>query len=60
MNRSIQHKIELFKKLAQSQPDTPVVNSPSTRTDGLAQIIRSEKDAEAFMAELRSAVKRSK
>lgn len=60
MPRSIQHKIELYKKLAKSQPDAPALSLPSNRTDGLAQIIRSQKDADNFMAELNSVVKRAK
>ncbi|HEY8927705.1 MAG TPA: hypothetical protein VIM55_00840 [Mucilaginibacter sp.] len=59
MNKNVHDKIELFKKMAKSSGDsrttTPVV---SEHVDSLAQVIRSKKDAEDFLAELNSVVKR--
>ncbi|SEV91064.1 hypothetical protein SAMN05428988_0363 [Chitinophaga sp. YR573] len=61
MNQNIQHKIDQYKKVAQrSQGSNPKpMQSKSVRVDGLAQVIRSQKDAENFMAELKSIVKRA-
>lgn len=60
MKQSIQRKIDEYKKTAQSQGSNPKpVPSKSVRIDGLAQVIRSQKDAENFMAELKSIVKRA-
>lgn len=62
MNKNIQQKIDQYKKVAQrSQGSDPKpVQSKSVRVDGLAQVIRSQKDAEDFMAELENIVKRAK
>ena len=61
MNQNIQQKIDHYKKTAQrSQGSNPKpVQSKFVRVDGLAQVIRSQKDAENFMAELKSIVKRA-
>jgi hypothetical protein len=60
MNQNIQQKIDQYKKTAQSQGSNPKpAQSKSVRIDGLAQVIRSQKDAENFMAELKSIVKRA-
>lgn len=61
MNQNIQQKIEQYKKFAQSNQDNAPKPAPSksVRVDGLAQVIRSQKDAENFMAELNSIVKRA-
>lgn len=61
MNPKIQQKIDQYKKIAQrNQGGNPKpVQAKSVRVDGLAQVIRSQKDAENFMAELKSLVKRA-
>jgi hypothetical protein len=53
-------KIDQYKKTAQSQRSNPKpAQSKSVRVNGLSQVIRSQKDAETFMAELKSIVKRA-
>ncbi len=60
MNKSIQHKIDQYRKMAKSQGNNGVSsNSGAERIDGLAQVIRSKKDADDFMAELKNVVKRA-
>jgi hypothetical protein len=60
MNQSIQEKIEQFKKIAKGHTDKSLSNHPEpVRADGLAKVIRSKKDADNFMAELNSIVKRA-
>ncbi|RFS24705.1 hypothetical protein DVR12_05760 [Chitinophaga silvatica] len=60
MKQSLQQKIDRYKKLAQSQgSNSKPAQSKSVRVDSLAQVIRSQKDAENFMAELNSIVKRA-
>ena len=61
MNKNIQQKIDQYKKIARSSQgsDPKPVQSKSVRVDGLSQVIRSQKDAENFMAELKSIVKRA-
>jgi hypothetical protein len=60
MNKDIQEKIELYKKMAKSQRVSidSMPNSPG-RPDSLSQVIRSKKDADDFMAELNAIIKRS-
>lgn len=62
MNQNIQQKIDQYKKAARTNQggELKAVQSKSVRVDGLAQVIRSQKDAENFMAELRSIVKRAR
>jgi len=61
MNQRIQHKIDEHKKMASSHTGNVMASrSTSTRQDSLAAVIRSKKDADEFMAELESAVKRSR
>ena len=61
MNQKIQHKIEAYKKMAGSHSNRAKSTSSTTnRTDSLATVIRSKKDADEFMAELESVVKRSR
>ena len=60
MNKTIQDKIEQFKKMAKTQGSKSV--SPPARSgqiDSLSQVIRSKKDADDFMAELNAVIKRS-
>jgi hypothetical protein len=61
MNQNIQQKIDQYKKTAQRNQgsDSKPVQSKSVRVDGLAQVIRSQKDAENFMAELKNIVRRA-
>jgi hypothetical protein len=60
MKQSIQQKIDQYKKAAQNQVgNSKPAQSKSVRVDGLAQVIRSQRDAENFMAELKSVVKRA-
>ncbi|SFW68967.1 hypothetical protein [Chitinophaga sancti] len=60
MKQSIQQKIEQYKAIARNQGSNhKSVLSKSVRIDGLAQVIRSQKDAEIFMAELKSVIKRA-
>ena len=60
MNQSIQEKIEQFKKMAKSHTDKTLPTHPEpVRADGLAEVIRSKKDADNFIAELNSVVKRA-
>ena len=61
MNQLLQKKIALYKEAAKSRKNTSVTNQPdATRTDGLAKVIRSKKDADTFMAELDDIIKRAK
>jgi hypothetical protein len=61
MNQRIQHKIDEYKKMASShRGHVTAARSTSNRQDSLATVIRSKKDADEFMAELESAVKRSR
>ena len=61
MNQRIQQKIDQYRKIAKSQViNTVPPQSKSTRTDGLAKVIRSKKDADNFMAELNSVIKQAK
>ncbi len=61
MNNSIQKKIEQYKRMANSHTgNASSTSSRNTRNDSLAQVIRSKKDADDFMAELESAAKRSR
>jgi hypothetical protein len=60
MNQRLQDKIAHYRKTAKSHRSASVSNgSEPVRTDGLAKVIRSKKDADTFMAELNSAVKRA-
>jgi hypothetical protein len=60
VNQSIQEKIEQYKKIAKNDRANSLPNQPSpARADGLAKVIRSKKDADNFMAELNSIVKRA-
>lgn len=61
MKQSIQQKIEQYKEIARNQGRiSKPVELKSVRVDGLSQVIRSQKEAEIFMAELKSVVKRAK
>lgn len=61
MNQRIQHKIDEYKKMASSHKGHVTSSrATSSRQDSLATVIRSKKDADEFMAELESAVKRSR
>ena len=61
MNPRIQHKIDEYKKMASSNKGNVMVSRLTfSRLDSLAAVIRSKKDADEFMAELESAVKRSR
>jgi hypothetical protein len=60
MNQRIQTKLEQYKKMAGSQSGNATTHTTGNRTDSLAQVIRSKKDADQFMAELESAAKRAK
>jgi hypothetical protein len=60
VNQRLQNKIAQYKRTAKSHRSASVSNGPSpVRADGLAKVIRSKKDADTFMAELNSAVKRA-
>lgn len=60
MKQSIQQKIDQYKETARNQGRIPKpAPSKSVRMDGLAQVIRSQRDAENFMADLKSIVKRA-
>lgn len=60
MKQSIQQKIDQYKKAARNQGSNPKpAQSKSVRVDGLSQVIRSQRDAENFMADLKSIVKRA-
>jgi hypothetical protein len=60
MNQGIQEKIEQFKKMAKGHSDKSLPDQLGpARGDGLAKVIRSKKDADNFMAELNSVVKRA-
>jgi hypothetical protein len=59
MNQSIQEKIEQFKKIAKGHRDKSLPDQLGPAgADGLAKVIRTKKDADNFMAELNSVVKR--
>lgn len=61
MNQRIQQKIDQYRKIAKSQIiNTVPTQSKSSRTDGLAKVIRSQKDADNFMAELNSVIKQAR
>jgi hypothetical protein len=56
MNARIQNKIDEIKKLStQSKTDRPVSYKTVAQTkDGLSVAIRTQKDADTFMAELKA------
>jgi hypothetical protein len=61
MNQRIQRKIDEYKKVASTHIGYVIGSRlTSIRQDSLATVIRSKKDADEFMAELESAVKRSR
>ena len=61
MNQRIQHKFDEYKKMASSHKGHIISShSASSCQDSLATVIRSKKDADEFMAELESAVERSR
>jgi hypothetical protein len=61
MNKGIQQKMAQYKKTAGSHSgNTAPTNSRSTRNDSLSKVIRSQKEADNFMAEVESAFQRSK
>lgn len=60
MKQSIQDKINGLKKLAQTSPLEPSPKNKKTSitaTDSLAKVIRTQKEADAFMADLETAIK---
>jgi hypothetical protein len=60
MNQRIQEKIAQYKKAAKGHGNPSVANKRgAAHPDGLAKVIRSKKDADNFMAELNSVVKRA-
>ncbi|SHL99389.1 hypothetical protein [Chitinophaga sp. CF418] len=62
MNQKIQKKIDQYKKLAKGKiaDAVTVQKSRPQRIDGLSKVIRSQKDADNFMAELNSIIKRAR
>lgn len=61
MKQTIQQKIDQYKEIARNQRQvSKAVQSKSVRIDSLTQVIRSQRDAENFMAELNSIVKRAR
>jgi hypothetical protein len=61
MNPRIQNKINQFKKIAATQKAEEItLHSENSRTrDGLTQAIRTKKDADIFMAELKMAIEKA-
>ncbi|MGN6396161.1 MAG: hypothetical protein ACTHMI_11385 [Mucilaginibacter sp.] len=60
MNKSVQEKIDQFKKLAKTQGSKREPSPMSSgHVDSLSQVIRTKKDADDFMAELNAVIKRS-
>jgi hypothetical protein len=60
MNQRLQDKIAQYKRAARGDRSPSVKGEASAvRADGLSKVIRSKKDADIFMAELKSAVKRA-
>lgn len=58
MKQSIQDKINGLKKLAKTSPLEPSPKKTSiTAGDSLAKVIRTQKEADAFMADLKVAIK---
>lgn len=62
MNQKIQKKIDQYKKFAKGRvaDSTSAPEVRPQRIDGLGKVIRSKKEADSFMAELNSIVKRAK
>jgi hypothetical protein len=61
MNQRIRHKINQYKKMAEGHNGNTVPKKAvESSTDSLLQVIRSKKDADDFMAELDSIIKRAK
>jgi len=61
MNKSVQDKIEQFKKLANNKKvgDKSVIGKQPPASDSLSSAIHSKRDADIFMAELRAIVKQA-
>ncbi len=61
MSPHVQHKMTELKKMASksAKPAAPAIQMAPGH-DSLSKVIRNNKDAEIFMAELDSAAKRSK
>ena len=60
MKQSIQDKINNLKKLAETSPLKPSPKdkkSSITAGDSLAKVIKTQKEADAFMADLETAIK---
>ncbi|MCX2477668.1 hypothetical protein OQY15_01120 [Pedobacter sp. MC2016-15] len=62
MNQRLQQKIEQYKQVASSKAVVvrSVADMHSRRSDSLGSVIRSKKDADVFMSELESIIKRNK
>lgn len=66
MKYSIQQKLDRYMAIARNQASKPntafskLTPSKPIRADGLLQVIRSKKDADAFMDELNSIINRAK
>lgn len=60
MNERVQYKIEQYKRMARAASKHTVLTRSTDHTDSLGELIQTQKDADAFMAELESAVKRKK
>ena len=59
MDPIIRKKLDEYKKLVTYHVDKTTSNKSRTnRPDSLSQVIRSKKDADDFMADLESAIKR--
>jgi hypothetical protein len=60
MNQRLQDKIAQYKRAALEDKSTSAMGEAgAVPADGLSKVIRSKKDADIFIAELKSAVKRA-
>jgi len=61
MNPHIQHKIDLFKKMATTQKvnGVTIAGRKANPSDGLSKAIHTKKDADIFMAELKAAARQA-
>lgn len=60
MEHTIKDKIAQFKRMSDNNRFHPVPSARRTTTDSLSSAIRSQKDADGFMEELKAAVKKAR
>lgn len=62
MNERIQQRINQLKKVATAQlgGENVIPKIPKNQDDSLSQAIRTEKDAKAFMSDLKSLIEKAR